>query len=234
MKFKEYAKELSLTILGVLIALLIDNYRENVRDRKIVNAYLDIVAEDLNYDIMNLNEQLGWDSVNTRSIKKLNDILSFNQDLPQMKYSLASWRKQDSTGYRKLDKWDSLDHYTRVLYSSSSYKIRHIGFSTIVNSGMSHQIDKDLLKSITIYYTTDSQDLDFFTDIDEKCLWNGIPFSNKYQGYFTHYFDVKDYGVITELRNHVGGRQNTMLNEMNAKRDMLKKAKALLELVKKT
>jgi hypothetical protein len=33
MKAKDYLKELSLVILGVLIALLIDNYRENIRDQ---------------------------------------------------------------------------------------------------------------------------------------------------------------------------------------------------------
>ena len=229
MKLKEYGKELSLTILGVLIALLIDNYRENVHDEKVVNAYLDIVTEDLNFDIAHLTDQLEADSFSVAHLKKLNDILSFNRDLPKMRYGLSSWRKQDSAGYRNLNTWDSLDYYSRFLYSATSYRIRQIGFSTIVNSGMSHQIDRELLKQVTVYYTTDSQSLDFVTDIDEKCLWNGIPFTNRYQGFFNHSFVIKDYEVITELRNHVGGRQSTLLNEMQAKRSIIQKAKELLE-----
>lgn len=68
MKVKEYLKELSLTILGVLIALLIDNYREDVRDEKIVTSYLDIVAEDLNFDIQNLSKQLKQDSAYSKKL----------------------------------------------------------------------------------------------------------------------------------------------------------------------
>ncbi|HPM31767.1 MAG TPA: hypothetical protein PLJ60_15645 [Chryseolinea sp.] len=73
MKLKEYLKELSLMILGVLIASLIDNYREDVRDVKIINSYLDIVAEDLNFDIIRLSDQLKEDSAYARKIKILSD-----------------------------------------------------------------------------------------------------------------------------------------------------------------
>lgn len=58
MKFKDYLKELSLVILGVLIALLIENYREHIRDKSTVRSYLSIVEEDLNFDVINLVDQL--------------------------------------------------------------------------------------------------------------------------------------------------------------------------------
>lgn len=227
MKAKEYLKELSLMILGVLIALLIDNYREDVRDDKIVKSYLDIVIEDLNFDIYNINRQLQSDSVYVKKLKILSDILTTNQDLPNLKYGLSSWTSQDSTPYRKLNTWDSLDYYTIALYTDHQYKIRKIGFSMIVNSTLSHRIDQELLKSITLYYTTDSDLLDFITAIDSKCNWVGIEYLNKYQGSFKNII-LKDDFNSTQIRNEASGRYTTTLDEMSFKREMLGKAKELL------
>lgn len=232
MKAKEYLKELSLMILGVLIALLIDNYREDVRDDKIVNSYLAIVAEDLNFDIINLNKQLKWDSAYSRNLKILSDVLTTNRDLPNLKYSLASWTTHDAAAYRKLSAWDSLDYYTLQLYSNTDYATRKIGFSTIVNSGLSHRIEQDVLKQITIYYTTDSEYLDFCVAIDDKCHWIGIEYLNKYQGSFRDVILADNFNT-TQLRNEASGRYNTTLTEMRAKQLIIEKAKTLLETLKR-
>lgn len=90
MKTRDYLKELSLTILGVLIALLIDNYREDIRDDRIVRSYLDIVAEDLHFDIHSLGTQLQMDSSYAKKLKALSDILTTNKDLPHLRYGLSS------------------------------------------------------------------------------------------------------------------------------------------------
>lgn len=214
-------------ILGVLIALLIDNYREDVRDDKIVKSYLDIVIEDLNFDIHNINRQLQSDSAYSKKLKSLSDILTTNQDLPNLKYGLSSWTSHDSTPYRKLSAWDSLDYYTIALYTDNQYKIRKIGFSMIVNSTLSHRIDQELLKSITLYYTTDSDLLDFVTAIDSKCNWLGIEYLNKYQGSFKDIILKVDFNS-TQIRNEASGRYTTTLDEMSVKREMLGKAKELL------
>jgi hypothetical protein len=230
MKLKEYLKELSLTILGVLIALLIDNYREDVRDDKIVRSYLNIVAEDLNLDIQNLTQQLQRDSVYAKGLKILGDELTYNADLPQVKYSLSSWQEHDQRPYKKLSTWDSLDYYTLQLYSNTEYKIRKIGFSTITNSTLSHRIEQDLLKKITIYYTTDSEYLDFTVAIDTKCQWNAIPFLNRFQGSFKDVILTDDFkNSLTLLRNEANGRYSTTLIEMNVKLETIQKAKELLK-----
>jgi hypothetical protein len=227
MKIKEYLKELSLVILGVLIALLIDNYREDVRDEKIIRSYLDIVAEDLNFDIENLTKQLRRDSLYVRDLQVLSNVLATNQDLPYMKYSLASWRDQQLVPYRNLSTWDSLDYYTRTLYSNTEYTTRKIGFSTIVNSGLSHRLSQDLLKKITIYYTTDSDYLDFITAVDDKCHWLGIEYLNKYQGSFKNIILDRNFNS-TQLRNEASGRYSVTLNEIEAKKLIIRKAKELL------
>lgn len=227
MKTKEYLKELSLMILGVLIALLIDNYREDKRDDRIMKSYLDIVREDLNFDIVNLGIQLKEDSVYSQNLKVLSDVLTTNADLPRLKFGLSSWTRQDEVPYRKLSTWDSLDYYTLGLYSNTDYKTRKIGFSTIVNSNLSHRIEQDLLKKITIYYTTDSEELDFFVAIDDKCQWNAIPWLNQYQGSFKEVIASKDFNV-TLLRNEASGRYSTMLREMQVKHELIEKAKLLL------
>jgi len=227
MKTKDYLKELSLTILGVLIALLIDNYRENVRDDKIINAYIDIIKEDLNIDIRSLSQQLTDDSTYATRLGFLSDEFDANPDLPRMNFALSSWTKRNPRPYRKLSAWDSLDFYTIQLYKNNQYSIRKIGFSTLVNSNLSHRVDPDLLKRITVYYTTDSDNLDFVTEVDDRCHWLGIEYLNGLQGSFKD--NILNAGFdATQLRNEVSGRYSTTLNEMYVKRVMLEKAKELL------
>lgn len=227
MKLKDYLKELSLAILGVFLALLIDNYREDFRDTRIMKSYLGIIKEDLNFDIANLTDQLRDDSVYAKKLGYLSNVLTTNPDLPQLTFGLSVWTKQTSAPYRKLNTWDSLDYYTIALYENNQYRIRKIGFSTIINSNLSHQLDLDLLKKITVYYTTDSEHLDFVTEIDDRCHWLGIEYCNEYQGSFKKRI-LTDTFNSTQIRNEVSGRFNTTLIEMNVKREMIKKAKELL------
>lgn len=136
----------------------------------------------------------------------------------------------DSAPYRNLSAWDSLDYYTIHLYDDNQYKIRKIGFSTIINSTLSHRIDQDVLKKITLYYTTDSDYLDFVTAIDDRCNWLAIRFLNQYQGSFKDNILNNNFNA-THLRNEASGRYNTTSNEMYVKREMLNKAKELLATV---
>lgn len=228
MKFKDYLKELSLVILGVLIALLIENYREHIRDKSTVRSYLSIVEEDLNFDVINLVDQLKKDSAYAKKLKRLSNVLTTNADLINLQYGLSRWTKQDSVPYIKLSTWDSLNYYTLNMYNNTEYTTRKIGFSTLVNSNLGHLLDEDLLKKVTIYYTTDSDHLDFVVGIDDKCQWNAIPFLNQYQGMF-HKVILSDEFNATLLKNEVSGRYSTTLNEMRAKQLIITKANALLE-----
>lgn len=230
MKTKEYLKELSLVFLGVLIALLIDNYREDRRDEQTIRSYLSIVAEDLRFDILNLDEQLMFDTTHSNRLKILRDVLTTNTDLPNLIYDLSSWTSDGPASYRKLSEWDSLDFYIRELYNNTEYSTRKIGFSTIINSNLSHRIPQGLLKEITIYYTTDSDYLEFRQDIDDKCHWNAIPYLNQHQGNFKNVILTPGFNS-TLLRNEVTGRYSTTLVEMSAKLETIKKAKILLEAI---
>lgn len=227
MKIKEYLVELSLAILGVLIALLIDNIREEWKDEKLMNSYLNVVVDDLNFDIANLKSQLKTDSAWAKNMKILKDVLTTNADLPNQQYSLSIWTESTDVPYRKLSAWDSLDYYALNLYGNTEYKTRKIGFSMIVNSGLSHQIKNETLQKITLYYTTDSDELDFKTEIDNTCMWNAIPELNKYQGNFRSAIASKEFNS-TWFRNEVAGRYNTRLNEMRAKIKILEKAEELI------
>jgi|JI10StandDraft_1071094.scaffolds.fasta_scaffold00065_47 hypothetical protein len=230
MKTKEYLKELSLVFLGVLIALLIDNYREDRRDEQTIRSYLAIVSEDLNFDIINLTDQLRTDSTHAKDLKLLRDVLTTNADLPKLNYDLSSWSTTQMVAYRKLSEWDSLDYYVLQLYNNTEYTTRKIGFSTIVNSNLSHRIPLDLLKKVTVYYTTDSDYLDFRQDIDDTCHWNAIPYLNQHQGNFKNLILTPGFNS-TLLRNEATGRYTTTVVEMYVKMDMIKKAKILLEAI---
>jgi hypothetical protein len=228
MKFKDYLLELSLVILGVLIALLIESQREHIRDKSTVRSYLGIIEEDLHFDVVNLTNQLKTDSAYAKNLKRLSDVLTTNDDLPQLRYGLSSWTEQDTVPYVKLSTWDSLDYYTLEMYSNTEYATRKIGFSTLVNSNLGHLLDGELLKKITIYYTTDSEYLDFMVGIDDKCQWNAIPFLNQYQGRF-HQVILSNEFNATLLKNEASGRYSTTLNEMRVKRLIIEKANALLK-----
>src|SRR5690606_33068500 len=119
MKFKDYLLELSLVILGVLIALLIESQREHIRDKSTVRSYLGIIEEDLHFDVVNLTNQLKTDSAYAKNLKRLSDVLTTNDDLPQLRYGLSSWTEQDTVPYVKLSTWDSLDYYTLEMYSNT-------------------------------------------------------------------------------------------------------------------
>src|SRR5690606_40289790 len=62
---------------------------------------------------------------------RLSDVLTTNDDLPQLRYGLSSWTEQDTVPYVKLSTWDSLDYYTLEMYSNTEYATRKIGFSTL-------------------------------------------------------------------------------------------------------
>jgi hypothetical protein len=230
MKIKQYLIELSLAILGVLIALFIDNLREDWRDSNLVNSYLDVVIDDLNFDIINMEQQLRLDSAWAKDMQILRDVFASNPDLPRLNYGLDVWTKGKSIAYRKLNTWDSLDYYTFRLYGNTNYKIRKVGFSIIVNSGLSNQIKKDLLQKINVYYTTDSDDLDNFVSIDNTCMWNAIPYLNKYQGRFKEVILNKDFDA-TLIRNEATGRLGTVQREMAAKVRTIAKARALIQAI---
>ncbi|MBS1554304.1 MAG: hypothetical protein JSU09_05205 [Bacteroidetes bacterium] len=230
MKIKQYLVELSLAILGVLIALFIDNLREDWRDTKLVNSYLDVVVDDLNFDIINMEQQLKLDSSWTKEMQVLRDIFVSNPDLPELNYGLDVWTKGKPAAYRKLNTWDSLDYYIFHLYSNTGYKTRKVGFSIIVNSGLSHQLRKNLLQKINIYYTTDSDDLDNLVNIDNTCMWNAIPYLNKYQGRFKEVILNKDFDA-TLIRNEATGRLGTVQREMAAKVRTIAKARTLIQAI---
>jgi hypothetical protein len=210
---------------------LIENYREHIRDKSTVRSYLAIVEEDLNFDVLNLADQLKRDSAYAKKLKRLSDVLTTNADLIHLKYGLSSWTKQDSVPYIKLSTWDSLNYYTLNMYNNTEYTTRKIGFSTLVNSNLGHLLDEDLLKKVTIYYTTDSDHLDFVVGIDDKCQWNAIPFLNQNQGMF-HRVILSDEFNATLLKNEVSGRYSTTLNEMRAKQLIIAKANTLLTEIK--
>ncbi|MFM8914400.1 MAG: hypothetical protein ACKOE6_16005, partial [Flammeovirgaceae bacterium] len=192
---------------------------------------LDVVIDDLNFDIINLQEQLKQDSAWSKNMKVLRDVFATNADLPKLNYGLDAWTTGTQALYRKLNTWDSLDYYIFQLYGNTNYKTRKIGFSMIVNSGLSHQLPKDLLQKINVYYTTDSDELDNLVNIDNTCMWNAIPYLNKHQGRFKDVILQKDFDA-TLIRNEVTGRFATAQREMAGKIRTIAKATALMEAIK--
>lgn len=210
MKIREYFVELSLVILGVLIALVIDNLRENRRDQETIDSLIHIVIEDLNFDTNSLRIQLQEDSTNTTVLQKIKQRL-----------------ENDS-----MNDLDSINYLVGVLWSHSAYKSKSVGYSMIINSGLTHLIDVNRFKALTGYYTFTVAQLEETISIDDEYLRTIIiPYLTKYRGTFDRKLKDKDFDRH-ELMNIVQGRYFTLRQEMTEKKIVIERAEELVEQIK--
>jgi hypothetical protein len=86
-KTRNYLKyafgEITLVVLGILIALQINNWNENRKERAIEIVLLENLQKDLSLDTLDINYNLKYHSLFINEEKKLLNFLSSNLDTPQ-------------------------------------------------------------------------------------------------------------------------------------------------------
>jgi len=147
-KFSKYliyaVGEIILVVIGILIALQINNWNEERKENAIIETYLNSMLVDLNNDV---NQ---FDGI----IKNLDKQIKNN--------SLIFVSKE----YQKK----SLDSIVLIITSYfTDYKIVDQTFQKIKNSGLSNQLgSKELNDAINDYYTVDLYRFNLFIDYDEE------------------------------------------------------------------
>lgn len=147
-KFSKYLfyaiGEIILVVIGILIALQINNWNEERKENAVIETYLKSMLVDLNNDVNR------FDGI----IENLNKQIKTNSSILVSKE------------YQKK----SIDSIVLTITSYfTDYKIIDQTFQKIKNSGLANQLgSKELNDAINNYYTVDLYRFNLFIDYDEK------------------------------------------------------------------
>ena len=147
-KFSKYLfyaiGEIILVVIGILIALQINNWNEERKENAVIETYLKSMLVDLKNDVNR------FDGI----IENLNKQIKTNSSILVSK------------GYQKK----SIDSIVLTITSYfTDYKIVDQTFQKIKNSGLANQLgSKELNDAINNYYTVDLYRFNLFIDYDEK------------------------------------------------------------------
>ncbi|MDT0559548.1 DUF6090 family protein [Ichthyenterobacterium sp. W332] len=127
--FKYAIGEIILVVIGILIALGINNWNLNRIETKQTKTILNSMILDLESDISNLES----------------DIVFFENDIQKSRIVLNS---------EKFDRITEDSLYNLLPTNSSSYSLNRHSFEKLKNSGINNILDSDeLYESISAYYT---------------------------------------------------------------------------------
>jgi hypothetical protein len=203
MKFKNYIIELSLVVIGILIAISVDNVREDMKNNASTRALLKVITEDLTFDIDTITTQLHLDSASIRGYRMVIAQLDSNQ-------------------------FEKVSAAMRGLYYNSEYEPRLTGYKMLTNSNMLMQVDVDLMEYITNYYETSTSDLKSWSRKDDLVASKMVDFLIKNQNNFTARANG-DKTIASELKQLVISKEFLLSNEMVRKKALLTRALKLRE-----
>ena len=127
--FKYAIGEIILVVIGILIALQINNWNENRKNNKLKEFYMKSLAEDLNRDILHINR------VATLQEKEINLLQSFTDRI-----YLQSSTTIDTI--RKIAQFEfDPDYVVKRDYNNNT-------FNTIISSGNIELFDRNLIDEL--------------------------------------------------------------------------------------
>ena len=205
-KVKEYFIELSLIVLGVFIAISVDDYREKSKIRSMVSSYLSVLKKDLNENLKLLNEEIYYDSI------ALNRLGTMRNRVNAQNY-------------------EGLDSLAFHLGEHSSFAINDTGFRMIVESGNSHTLETEKLAQLTNLFGATMTDLKFYQDADYDNVKRGIDFFQKHYPHISDRIRQANSSISTELTHAVMSRLISMELEFQQKKKVKKKILDVLTFV---
>jgi hypothetical protein len=191
MKIKTYLIELSLVVMGVLIALSVDNIREDINSDKSVKALLKVIKKDLQFDIDTLSMQLKQDSIIISNFRNLLSAL-------------------ESSEYERINT------YFYSLYYNSDYEMRAGGYKMLTNSNLFTHVELGLMTNITNYYETSLNDLKSWSRKDDLMASKMVDFLIKnHEGLAITVKENKH--ILSELKHLVIAKELLLSQEMSKK-----------------
>ena len=200
LKYSRYAiGEIILVVIGILIALQINNWNEERQLKKSVDVYLNRLVEDLNNDIENLFYQKSSHQFRYHCMQQLlkyaglpeNEMVSITPD--PYKGQISDWEKPSPEDIDPQFLKIAFDHTSRlpkaVLVTSTIDELKNSGLFSYIN-------DEKVIDGINEYYSIFENNLGESED-DNILLfrnnWTNILAANGYNSY-----GLTDYRVIIE------------------------------------
>jgi len=211
-KYSRYAiGEIILVVIGILIALQLNVWRENYSNQKKLNKYLLLLIEDLNKDKVSLLECIEFDSIKMKLLTQHVDAENLKLSSETIQYA-ARWRNflihkstynsMQSSNISELiesiELQNSISDYYAFAEQVNSYENTHL------NTQLSN-FTNDVLKEkriLQVYYKDNS--MIELTPKEDNMLY----------GYFTHIRDIADF----EVKNY-----NRLIKENDKLLDLIKK-----------
>lgn len=203
MKFKKYFIELTLVVIGILIAISVDNVREDIKNNASTKSLLKVITEDLTFDIDTLTTQLNQDSASIRRYRMVIALLDSNQ-LERVNAAMIN------------------------LYYNSEYEPRLTGYKMLTNSNLFMQVDVGLMEYITNYYETSTNDLKSWSRKDDLIASKMVDFLIENQNNFP-VRATENKMLVGKLKQLVISKEFLLSNEMIRKKILLTRARKLRE-----
>ena len=203
-KVKDYLIELSLIVVGVLIAISVDDYREKSKTDEMLQSYIDVMKNDLRENLRLLEDEIYYDSIALDRLALMVDKLG----------------RQDYSG---------IDSLARYLTEHSSFTVNDTGFRMIMQSGNSHKMETDKLARLNNLFGASMTDLNFFQSADLNNMRLAMTFFMKHHMRIQELLTQGRTDLATELTNLAFSRMITMRAEREEKKKFRTKVMEIVE-----
>lgn len=197
-KVKDYLIELSLIVLGVFIAISVDDFREKSKTDTMLQSYMKVLKNDLGENLKLIDEEIYYDSI---ALQRIGLILE----------------KLNAKSY------DGMDSLVMFLGEHSQFTLNDTGFRLITQSGESHVIETTHLAQLTDMFGATMTDLNFYQNADYSSYDRAVNFFMKHFPYISERIRKPGSELPHELMHIATSRQITMTAEREQKKKLRKK-----------
>lgn len=196
-KFLQYAiGEIVLVVIGILIALQINNWNENRKDNQLVRNYLEGIKSDLEKDIIQVDDILN-DHINAISILTSIDSSILKKEFHQPDKYQYFFNQLDTT------------KFAYVFYRGYSFRPTNGAFHSLISDGKSGLIkNKSLFQNIQEIYMELNPRLasnyESLKRMEETIRWN-YPKEKEYWSY-SELKKAKNEKIFLDLANFIEER----------------------------
>lgn len=161
--FKYAVGEIILVVIGILIALQINNWNENTKKNKLKTSYISSLIDDYTKDTIQLNKSIAY---NKLALQELDSIVET--------FSSDTLKLDDFISYFKS--------FSRAIRIENTFNTN--SFNVLISTGNIDLFDKNLIKSLmelnrlqNFQYNTSAKNSDSFMELMSNCAENFPIFS---------------------------------------------------------
>lgn len=217
-RYTKYAiGEIFLVVIGILIALQINNYNEQLKENRISKQYLSGIGDDLEKDIVQVDRIMEELLQSIGLIYKI-DKHSFIEDIFDLKNYSHLIIEPDTTKVKLL------------FYRSLSFRPHNGSYNSLISDGKSGTLkNRELFQNIQEIYDEMnlriSSTYNAIKEIESKVVWE-YPYQKKHWG-FSDLVKAKDQKIFLDLTNFTEQKYFYAQNLVDLKSKMLTVVQAI-------